>query len=261
MMSLENALWLAGTLSKAALIALLFYRRAWRTLPVFTLYCVWDILLDAANIGILHFASDSYLGAYLTETAIDSVLQFCVIVELAWSVLRPIRASLTRAALVVIAGVILVVGAAIWPFSNMTTANLPLMRILIHLLQTVTIVRIIFFLALAGCSQLLSLSWKDRELQVATGLGLYSIVSLGIAMLHAHDPSYAQYKHLNEFGVGSYICALLYWVVSFAQKEPERKEFTPQMENLLLAMAGVARTDRAVLARTTVTDARDRRDR
>lgn len=263
MMSLENALWLTGIVTKAALIALLLYRRAWRTLPIFSIYCVWDLSLDAANVAVRHFSPDSYLVTYLTETAIDSALQFCVLVELTWSVLRPIRASLPRAALVVIAGVILAVGTAIWPFSNMTAGELlPLMRVLIHLLQTVTILRIIFFLALAGCSQLLSLSWKDRELQVATGLGIYSTVSLGVAMLGTHDPTYAHYSYLNQFAVGSYICSLLYWVVSFAQKEPARKEFTPQMEHLLLAMAGVARADRAALrSDSSVTDGHDSRKR
>ncbi|HVZ84735.1 MAG TPA: hypothetical protein VG893_13760 [Terracidiphilus sp.] len=263
MMSLENALWLAGIVTKAALIALLFYRRAWRTLPVFSIYCVWDLLLDATNVAVRHFIPSAYLNVYLAEIAIDSVLQFCVLVELSWSVLRPIRASLPRAALVVIAGMILAVGVAIWPFSNMTTAEmLPMMRVLIHLMQTVAILRVIFFLALAGCSQLLSLSWKDRELQVVTGLGIFSIVSLGVAMLQTHNPSYAHYSYLIQFEVGSYIFSILYWVVSFAQKEPERKEFTPQMEHLLLAMAGVARADRAALrSRRPVTKDEDFPDR
>lgn len=263
MMSLENALWLAGIVTKAALIALLFYRRAWRTLPMFSIYCVWDLLLDATNVVVRHFFLDAYLNVYLAEIAIDSALQFCVLVELTWSVLRPIRASLPRAALVVIAGMILAIGAAIWPFSDMTTVEMaPQMRLLIHLMQTVIILRVIFFLALAGCSQLLSLSWKDRELQVVTGLGLYSIVSLGVAMLSTHHPSYEHYNYLNQFVVGSYICSVLYWVISFAQPEPERREFTPQMENLLLAMAGVARADRAALRnRRPVTKDEDFPDR
>jgi len=47
--------------------------------------------------------------------------------------------------------------------------------------------------------------------------------------------------------LGSYICTLLYWIFSFAKKEAERREFTPQMQNLLLAVAGVARAERTAL--------------
>jgi hypothetical protein len=57
-----------------------------------------------------------------------------------------------------------------------------------------------------------------------------------------------QYKHLNQFVIGSFLCSLLYWVASFAQKEAQRREFTPQMQDLLLAVAGVARAERAALA-------------
>jgi hypothetical protein len=40
--------------------------------------------------------------------------------------------------------------------------------------------------------------------------------------------------------------------VSFAQKEAERREFTPQMRSFLLAAAGAARTTRVAM-----TDSRD----
>jgi hypothetical protein len=100
---------------------------------------------------------------------------------------------------------------------------------------------------MAGCSQLLSIGWRDRELQVATGLGFYSLVSLGAAFLSSHQQTAHQFGHVNQFVIGSFLCALFYWVFSFAQKEAERREFTPQMQNLLLAVAGVARAERTAL--------------
>jgi hypothetical protein len=122
------------------------------------------------------------------------------------------------------------------------------MQLIGRMQQTVSILRIGFFLILAGCSQLLSIGWRDRELQVATGMGFYSLVSLGAALLNTHQASLVQYKHLNQFVIGSFLCSLLYWVASFAQKEAQRREFTPQMQDLLLAVAGVARAERAALA-------------
>ena len=259
-MNLDNFLLLAYLLTELLVLGFLLYRRAWRILPIFCIYCAWDL---TSNIGVFFVRRDfvdSYTAVYLTETTIDSILQFCVLVELTWAVLRPIRASLPRASLFVIAGLILAVGAAIWPFSDMSSNHDDIgyqMHILLHLLQTVSILRILFFLGLAGCSQLLSLSWRDRELQVVTGLGLYSIVSLGVSMFHTHQPSVEVYKFLNQFVVASYICSLVYWIICFSQREAERREFTPQMQNLLLAVAGVARADRESLARKSVTNTQD----
>lgn len=261
-MSLDNVLWLAGLVAEASVLAVLLLRRVWRTLPVFFLYCAWALATDAGNYPISsHVSSTTFLNVYLLETAVDSILQFCVLVELAWSVLRPIRASLPRATLFVIIGMILAVGAAVWPFSDIHGDLSTQGHLLMHLLQTVSIMRVLFFLALAGCSQLLSLGWRDRELQVATGLGIYSLASLGVAMLHTHEASSAQNSHLNQYVIGSYLFSLLYWVISFAQRPAERREFTPQMQNMLLAVAGVARADRTAIARPSVTDPHNRRDR
>lgn len=259
-MDLDHALLSAYMLSEATVIGFLLYRCAWKLLPIFTIYCMWDI---AANLGVywtLWHIPSSYLTVYLTETAIDSALQFCVLVELAWSVLRPIRASLPRYTLGAIALAIVALGAIIWPFSAVHIVDLaPEGLFLLHLLQTVSVLRVLFFLGLAGCSQLLSLSWRDRELQVVTGLGIYSIVSLAVTMYHTHQTSAAQNPLLNQVVIGSYVCSLAYWILCFSQREAERQEFTPQMQNLLLAMAGVARADREALKARPLPQSRDAR--
>jgi hypothetical protein len=148
-------------------------------------------------------------------------------------------------------------GAAIWPFTDSSAfARFPLeWHLLVRLEQSVSILRVIFFLLLAGCSQLLSIGWRDRELQVATGLGFYSLVSLTTTVLHSHQAAGAQYRMLDQFQVASYICSLLYWVVCFAQKEAERREFTPQMQSMLLAVAGAARGTRIALSDSTAGNA------
>jgi hypothetical protein len=259
-MSLDNALWLTGVVVKASLIAVLAYKCVWRKLPIFCLYCIWDILLDSGNFAVRRYVPDSYLTFYLFEIALDALFQFSVLVELAWSVLRPIRKSLPRASVFIISCMILAVGALIWPFSDIYGGDAPQqMHILMHLMQTVSILRILIFLALAGSSQLLSLSWRDRELQVATGLGVFSIVSMGVAMIQSHQHSTVGYGHLVQFVVAGYVFSLVYWLVCFSQREAERQEFTPQMQNLLLAMAGVARADREALVNQSVTTERERR--
>ncbi len=250
MMSLDNALWLAGSLTEATLLVLFFTRRTWRTFPVLCIYIAADLISNAANFIVLRSFNRNYFSIYLVETVVDSVLQFGVLVELTWSVLRPLRPSVPRRTLVAIALVIIGLGIAGWPVSGLhrpaqiTTGG----YLLAHLQQTFSILRVLMFLLVAAFSQLLSIGWRDRELQVATGLGFYSLVSLGAAMLRTHVTTVFQYSHLNEIVVASYVCSLIYWVVCFAQKEATRREFTPQMESFLLAMAGSARTQRIALA-------------
>jgi hypothetical protein len=146
------------------------------------------------------------------------------------------------------------VGLAIWPFTTLPhIAQLPLaQRLVVHLQQTVAIFRILFFLILAASSQVLSIGWRDRELQVATGLGLYSLVSLGVTILQTYSPMGDRYRHLYEVAILGFLGSLLYWVFSFAQKQTQRREFTPQMQSFLLSVAGVARANRSMLTESSV---------
>ena len=248
-MNLDNALWIAYIVIEAALVGLLAYRRAWRLLPLFFAYCIWDILSNVIGSYFHHLSNSTYLNAYLVQTTIDSVLMFGVLVELAWSVLRPVRSSLPRMTILIIALIILVLGAVIWPlttFSTLPSYSLEL-RIVLNLQRTCSVLRILIFLVLAGFSQWLSIGWRDRELQVATGLGFYSLISLAVSIVQPHLSSSEQYVRLNQIAIASFICSVLYWSVSFAQKEAVRREFTPQMQRVLLAMAGTARTARVAL--------------
>jgi hypothetical protein len=152
--------------------------------------------------------------------------------------------------LIVVAVLIVAAGAAVWPFSGiLNLGKFPAVwQNLVHIQQTASFLRVLFFLVLAGCSQLLSIGWRDRELQVATGLGFYSIVSLAVTVLHSRQMLGDQYRHLNQLVAVSYILSIVYWVFAFATKEAERREFTPQMQSFLLAVAGTARTARITLA-------------
>ena len=262
-MSLDNIFWFASFMAEGAVVGLLLYRRVWRTLPVFCVYCTWSLLVDVVAFPVLRFFPARYFTAYVVDLVVDSALEFGVLIELAWSVLRPFRASLPRGSLVVVSVLVVALGAAIWPLATIPGfGNVPPeWHFLMHVEQTTAILRILFFLALAGCSQLLSIGWRDRELQVATGLGFYSLVSLAVAMLHTHQTMGPMYNHLNQVVVASYICSLLYWVFSFSQKETERREFSPQMRNMLLAVAGTARTARIALEDSAADKRRKTRER
>jgi hypothetical protein len=248
--TMEHAFEIAAIVAEAAVVGLLIYRRAWRKLPVFFVYCVWALLSDSTASAVKLFSAAGYgINFYLAVTIVDFALQFSVLVELAWSVLRPLRTWLSPRALVAIAALFLVAGAAIWPFAGIasiaTTSRI--YHLTIQLQQTASILRVLFFLLLAGSSHVLSLGWRDRELQVASGFGFYSLVSLAVAGLNTHVTG-PQFRNLYYVVAVSFLCSLFYWVFSFAQQEAERQEFTPRMQTMLLALAGTARVTRVAFA-------------
>jgi hypothetical protein len=247
--NLDTALWLIAAVAEACVLSLLLYRRQTRILPVFCTYIAWAVVSDITVFILNHRFPDAQLRVYTIQTAIEAMMQFAVLVELAWSVLRPVRASLPKGAIVVLAAVIAVAGLCIWPLAGkaIPVNILPQARTLVQLVQTIAILRVGCFLVMASFSQVLSIGWRDRELQIATGLGFYSIVTLIVSILQTHPLPEQQYQWLDRAGVASYVFSLSYWVLSFAAQEQKRKEFTPQMQQLLLLMGGGARTSRIAL--------------
>jgi hypothetical protein len=258
--SLGTAVFVAGDVAETILVAVLIYRRAWRSFPFFFVYTLECLAGGLLYFTVLRYWPQQALHTYFYENVLDGALQFCVLVELTWSIFRPYRKTLPPATAFVLGTLIAIAGMAIWPFAEKSAfAHLPQQwQLLGRLQQTDSILRVLFFLALAGCSQLLSIGWKDRELQVATGLGFYSLISLTVTMVQSHQVAGPQYRMFDQLLGASYICSLFYWVYSFAQQEAKRREFSPQMQSVLLAVAGAARSMRVTV---TDSDSRERKDK
>ena len=250
---LDTALEITGIVLEIAIVALLSFKRVYRTLPVFYMYLVWGLASDAVMFFLQYRYPAHYLQIYLGEMSFDAMLQYAVLVELSWSVLRPYRAILPRRTLGAIPVLIVALGAIAWPLANMRGFGSfpPQWHFLAHLQASIAVLRVMFFLLIAGGSHLLSIGWRDRELQVATGLGLYSMVSLGAAIVHSYQKLGYGYHYVDVAVSASYIVSILYWTTSFLQKEVPRREFSPQMKAFFPALAGTARSHLQVMTGTT----------
>ena len=255
-LNLDTVLWLMGVPVEIAVIILCLRAKVFRITPVFCWYLVWCLLNDVLFYFLNKYFSQNYFRIYVVEMVLDSIFQFAVLVELGWAVLRPMRASLPRHSILILALLFAAAGAVIWPISahmiqagDLTKSGVQF----VHAQQTIAVLRVVIFLALAGFSQLLSIGWRNRELQIATGLGFYSMCSLAITVIHTHQLATGRpYRILDQVGVASYICSLVYWIFSFSQQEQERQEFTPQMQGFLLAVTGAARGTRMALAESAL---------
>jgi hypothetical protein len=247
-----------GVAAEAVLVLLLLRMSVFRVLPAFSLYVCWSLVSDAFFLWVQFRLPNAPYALYEAQMVIDSAMIFAVLVELAWSVLQPVRGSLPKGSWIGIAVLIALAGLILWPVAGLTMPGYitPQAGKFFRLSQTFAILRVVVFLAMAGFSQLLAIGWRNRELQIATGLAFYSTVSLATTIVHTHQVVGAQYHWLDEVGAASYFSALVYWVLVFATKEAERKDFSPQMLNFLLLVGSTARTSRVALTGMVVTKSR-----
>lgn len=250
-MYLANLLAMLGIVAQAAFIAVLVWRRTYRSLPVFFFYIVCGLAGDSAVTVLRTLMRSRSVFPFEIVTYIDSLFQYLVLTELAWSIFRPIRPSLSKRFLLGISLVIVAAAGVAWPLCGIQETSGFSWQLLLafHAQRTFAILRILFFLALACCSQFLGIGWRDRELQVATGLGFYSLVSLAGTMVHSHQSYGWQYFYVDVAVACSYLLSLVYWVYCFAQPDVARREMTPEMKNLLLRMTDVARRQRHMIPR------------
>jgi hypothetical protein len=254
----DSFLTVCGLVPEAVLALLLLRNHVYRIHLAFFLYVCWSLASDAFFVGVqLRFPNAPY-ALYEAQMVIDSAMIFAVLVELAWTVLQPVRNTLPKGSWIGVALLIALAGLLLWPVAGLTIPGYltPQARNFFRLSQTFAILRVVVFLAMAGFSQLLAIGWRNRELQIATGWGLYSIVSLATSIVHTHQSVGMQYHWLDELVAISYFGALTYWVLVFATKEADRKDFSPQMLNFLLLVGSTARTSRVALREMVVTKTR-----
>jgi hypothetical protein len=259
----EYILSFLGVAADATLFVLLLKRRAWREYPFFFLYITESLITALGmNYVYLHVSSTTYFYAYLWDMGVSSLLQFALLVELSWSVLKPIRGSLPRGTWLVISLMVAVSGALLWPLVGMAhMAHItPAWDFFFKLQQTISILRIGFFVILVSLSQLLAIGWRNRELQIATGLGFYSLIYLVINILHTYKATYPYYHKLDQALLICYFCTLMVWVLSFAIQEPDRRKFTPQMAGFLLYLSGSAKSNRLLVTNQSITSDRSKDD-
>ncbi len=252
-MYLANLLVTIGIVAEATFIGVLVWRRIYRSLPVFFFYIVWGVVGDSVVLIERTLMHSKSLCPFEIETYVDSLFQYLVLIELAWAIFRPIQRLLPKGFLLGISLIIAAAALLAWPFSGIDETSLYPRQLLIalHAQRSFAIVRIVFFLVLACSSQFLRIGWRDRGLQVATGLGFYSLVSLAGTVVHSHQSYGWQYFYVDVGIAFSYLLSLVYWSYSFAQREAPQREMTPEMQGLLLGMADVLRRQRRKLSEQT----------
>jgi hypothetical protein len=240
-----------GLVAEIGLFTALVVRRQYKIFPVFTLYVAFNILSDL-GVGALmalypmHIARSLLFGLL----PLQYLLELGILLEIAWNVLRPVHVSLpqgsvrvfmTAIALALLGGVILA-----WHFD--TTGN-KIQDIRVPLDLTVGLLRMLIFAATAGFAQLLGIGWKNKVLQLATALSFYSAVSLIVSLVERYS---GRSRELDGLVTVAFVLEFGFLIWAFTTKDVRRREFSPQMEQFLVTLAGRAKLARTALVRMQV---------
>ena len=95
-MTLDSAMLACSVVMEGALLGILMRRGIGSRLPWFGVYIAWSLVSDVAGWLAMGRFPALYMRFYLYETAVDCALQFALLLELGWSVLRCIHAQLDK---------------------------------------------------------------------------------------------------------------------------------------------------------------------
>jgi hypothetical protein len=212
------------------------------------------IVSAASDIGvgvIMSNSSPQAAGAIgFALLPLQYLLELGVLLEIAWNVLRPVHVSLPPGVVKLFVGIMVlsvVVGAALgW---HVDASSSPVHDLKDPLDLTVGVLRMLIFALTASFAQMLGIGWKNKVLQLATALSFYSAVDLIISMAERISGHYTGLEPIH--GV-AYALEVGFLVYAFTTKDVERREFSPQMEQFLVTLAGRARVARTVLVRMQV---------
>ena len=243
-----SLVFLLGGLAELVLLGVLLVRRTYRSFPVFTTYIAFNILSDIV-LGLLaaQFSAATASGAALAFLAPQYLLELGVLLEIAWHVLKPVQPSLPAKALKIFAALVVfaLTAGLLLAWHVDVHASGVYERVKFPLDLTVGLLRMLLFAVIAAFAQVLGIGWKNRVLQLATGLSFYSAVDLLASLLQSHSGQAAMASHWKGT---AYLLELGFFIWVFTTKAVERREFTPQMQNFLITMSKRARNTRTAIA-------------
>jgi hypothetical protein len=236
-------------ISEISLLAVLLIRRQYRLFPVFTLSIAFNLFNNIASAGLIAFTTSFASTAPYLLLPVEYLLDLAVLLEIAWNVLRPVHTSLPKGSLkALVAAVALALGLGLLLAHHFRDASrIQQMKAPFDL--AVGMLRLLIFAATAGFAPLLGIGWRNKVLQLATGLSFYSAVDLIVSLVIHY---YGDVSGLEAVRIAGTALEFTFFVWVFTTKDVARKEFSPQMEQFLGTLAGRARLARTALVRMQV---------
>jgi hypothetical protein len=256
--TLDLFFWAAGFLGHLALLAVLFLRRHVKTFPLFTGLIASNIAQTVALYAVHRSGTASdYFRVYWTFAIFEVALQLGVLYEIASIVFRPLGVwapDVRRKLCFLVLGAFMVAGVLAWFASPPTERVAQSIFVKGNLFAAVLLSAL--FVVTTSLSTRVGLPWRSHVLQLAQGLGIYSIATFIVETadsyfgLPTHADDYRIFRFVQHCRIAIYLCSLSYWIVCLSRKELPRRSVTPEMRNRLFHLQSAAayhasRTQRA----------------
>ena len=255
--TVDNVSIAAGLVLQAALAFVLIQRSLARLYPIFLLYLLLNLVEDPLG-WALQGSETIYLRYYFVVTIIDYILQLLILFEIGRNVIRPSKRSIPfPVAPVAIVGILLcaLIAASFSPQVQLIGLG-HTREILIRVSLLLAILKILLFVTLAVFAQVLGIGWKSHVLQLASGFAFYGAVSLMVQLSSTRvagsdNMSYVIHlTRLAQIQSAAYNFTLVFWIWAFSRNEAQRKDFTPQMQEVLVTIAKSAKRTRLAVTRS-----------
>jgi hypothetical protein len=246
--TLDLFFWAAGLLGHFILLVVLFLRGNAKTFPLFTGLIASNIAQTVALYTVHRFGTDSdYFRGYWTFAIFEVVLQLGVLYEIASIVFRPLGVwapDVRRKLCLLVSVSFIIAGGLAWLASPPTERFAQSLFVKGSLFAAVLLSAL--FVVVTSVSTRVGLPWRSHVLQLAQGLGIYSIATFIVEAadtyfgLPTHADDYRIFRFVQHCRIAIYLCCLSYWIVSFYRKEVPRHSITSEMRNRLFHLQSAA---------------------
>jgi hypothetical protein len=230
--------WLLGFLGNLGLLVVLVYRRRAERFPFFTALITLNVIRTIILYLVLRYSTrDGYFYSYWSLSVLDTILQLCVVYEVASRVFRPLDvwAHDVRGSFVWLFGLSLSVAFLLtwlasptWMQSFTTKGNLFTAALQSEL-----------FVAMMALSIHVRLPWRTHVAKIAQGLGAYSLLGVLIETGYSYfgiGRELPRFIVLSHVRMAAYLVCVNYWIISLWRKERTVRTMTPEMREKMFTL-------------------------
>ncbi len=238
---LDLFLWGAGFLSNVLLLFILFYRRRAFQFPFFTAIITLEVCKTILLYLVRGYGTKSnYFYAYWSLTLADTLLQLCVVYEVASQVFRPMQrwaSDLRRSFGWMVFLSVGLASAITWLASPQALNWMQALATRGNLFGASLMSEL--FVAMLVISMTAGLPWRSHAGAIAQGLGGYSLVSVLIETGHAYfgvGGDMPAFVLLSQLRMVAYLGCVGYWTVNLASDEQPGRVMTGEMRAAMVTL-------------------------
>ena len=249
---LDFFFWAAGLAANATLLFVLLYRNRARRVPIFTALIALNVIRTIVLYLVQRLAShEAYFKTYWWLTALDTLLQFGIVYEIATLVFRPAGTWARGVRLRFVALLAPCIGIALalswldsppsrsWIQAAVARGNLCAESLMSEL-----------FVLMLALSISAGLPWKTHAARIAQGLGTYSLISLALQTGQSYfgvDRQFPMYISLSHIRMIAYLGCVTYWIAALWVQVKQALPMPEELRRSLFALQARVAYDLKIL--------------